>query len=70
MRGYWRRRSKIANSVQVADANMMEFLAELEAEENAAQAKGSKPRRKKNKNKKGGADQAPVSSRVYGVGFG
>ena len=59
----------MVTSVQVANANMMEFLAELEAEENASQAKGSKPRRKKNKQKKGGADQAPVSFRVYGLGL-
>ena len=46
--------------VQVADANMKEFLAELEAEKEASQAKGSKSRRKKNKQKKGRTDQAPV----------
>jgi len=56
----------MATSVQVADANMMKLLAELEAEANASHAKGSKPRRKKNKKKKGGADQAPVSFRFYG----
>ena len=56
----------MATSVQVADANMMKLLAELEAEANASHAKGSKPRRTKNKKKKGGADQAPVSFRFYG----
>ena len=56
-------------SVQVADFNMKEFLAELEAKENAPQAKGSKSRRKKNKQKKGGVDQAPVSFRVYALGL-
>ena len=59
----------MATSIQVADANMMKLLAELEAEQNASQAKGSKPRRKKNKKKKGGADQAPVSFMVYGLWF-
>jgi len=41
---------------------MNELLAELEAEENAAQLKSSKPRRKKNK-KKGVPDAPPVSDR-------
>ena len=59
----------MVTSFQVADANMMELLAELEAEENASQAKGSKSRRKKNKQKTGGADQAPVSFRVDGLGL-
>ena len=59
----------MVNSVQVADFNMKEFLAELEAEENASQAKRSKSRRKKNTQKKGVADHAPVSFRVYGLGL-
>ena len=46
-----------------ADANMQELLAELAAEEQAAQLKGSKPRRKKNK-KKAFPDAPPVSCRA------
>jgi len=41
---------------------MKELLAELEAEDNAAQLKSSKARRKKNK-KKGVPDAPPVSDR-------